>query len=308
MRKDGSLSIERYGAGDMEFACMCNQESHWRDEFVGVVDYLTHTIGADSMYLDQLSMAAGQLCYHPGHTEHAGNPAGWNQGYQKMLSQMRAGYAPEGMALLYEGASDIHGWGVSGQLISTMFSSGAYPELYKYTFPDQILVDMMNPRRNSGMRAEHVARKSTFLLYRAFVLGSYLWVYDLEMDNTFRRDPEQLERLKRQNALRSAWLENYGQGVFRDVIGLGACTPGLLVKRYLLEEGTLLACANEKRLENAVVEAEWDKEQVPVVSMRTELAPETEAPVPYELVRRDGKQWVRIPLNDQAELAVILLR
>ena len=212
--------------------------------------------------------------------------------------------------MLYEGASDIHGWGVSGQLITTMFSqaSGAYPELYKYTFPDQILVDMMNPRRNSGMRAEHVARQSTFLLYRAFVVGSYLWVYDLEMDNTFRRDPQQLERLKRQNALRSAWLENYGQGVFQDVVGLGECTPGILVKRYLLENGMLLACANEKRLKGAAVEAVWAKEHAPVVSMRTERAPETEKSVPYEMVQRDGERWVRIPLDDQAELAVILLR
>ena len=71
---------------------------------------------------------------------------------------------------------------------------GRFPEVYKYTFPDQILVDMMNPRRHSAMRPEHIARHSTEFLYKAFVMGSYFWCYDLECDNTWRRDPEQAQR------------------------------------------------------------------------------------------------------------------
>lgn len=311
MHRDGSLSIERYGAADLRFACLCNQESRWRDEFVGVVDYLTHTIGADSMYLDQLAMGSGQLCYHPGHEEHKGDPAGWNQGYEKMLSQMRAGYDEAGMALLYEGASDIHGWGVSGQLITSMFTEGqgAFPELYKYTFPDQILVDMMNANRNSGMRAAHVAKLSTKMLYRAFVCGSYLWVYDLEMDNSFRRDPEQYARLQRITALRSAWLNAYGQGVFRDVMGLGECTAETVAKRYELPDGEMLvAFSNEKRVPCAQIEVEWPEERLPQAFVRTDLAPDEEAPLPVEVFSRQGKRFVRLTLSDAPELAVLLLR
>ena len=309
MHKDGSLQIERYGAGDLEFACLCNQSTAWRDEFVGVVNYLTHDIGADSMYLDQLAMGSGQLCYHPGHSEHADNPAMWNLGYRKMLAQMREGYDQEGMALLYEGVSDLYGWGASGQLISTMFfqNCGAYPELYKYTFPDQILVDMMNPRRNSGMRAEHVARMSTFLLFRAFVVGSYLWVYDLEMDNTFRRDPEQYERLRRVTALRSAWLEAYGQGVFRDTVGLGAISGGLLAKRYELENGSLIVCANEKHVKGASVEAFWKGSERPRVWMRTDREPGREQPVDCPVEAREGGYAVSLPLCAEDELCLFRL-
>lgn len=309
MHRDGSLQIERYGAGDLEFACLCNQSTAWRDEFVGVVNYLTHDIGADSMYLDQLAMGSGQLCYHPGHTEHADNPAMWNLGYRKMLAQMREGYDQEGMALLYEGVSDLYGWGASGQLISTMFfqSCGAYPEMYKYTFPDQILVDMMNPRRNSGMRAEHVARMSTFLLFRAFVVGSYLWVYDLEMDNTFRRDPEQYERLRRVTALRSAWLEAYGQGVFRDTVGLGAVSEGLLAKRYELESGSLIVCANEKHVKGASVEAFWEGSERPRVWMRTDREPGREQPVDCAAEAREGGYAVSLPLCADDELCLFRL-
>ncbi|MEG0766944.1 MAG: DUF6259 domain-containing protein, partial [Clostridia bacterium] len=304
MRRDGTLNIEKYGAADLSFASLCNQDPTWRNEFVGVVDYLTHTIGADSMYLDQMAMATSVLCYHPEHTEHAGNPAGWNQGYERMLAQMREGYDADGMAMLYEGVSDVYGPGVSGQLISTMFylCGGAYPELYKYTFPDQILVDMMNPRRNTGMRAEHIARRSTELLYKAFVVGSYLWTYDLEWDNTFRRDPEQTERLRKQNALRSAWLMHYGQGRFTDTVGLGACTEGLLVKRFELEQGLLVAYANEKRIAGEIKIA-WPHTQAPDLRMRTYDDPDTEQAVAYCL--RDG--WICLSAPD-TELAVIIIR
>ena len=310
MRRDGSLSIERYGAADLSFACMCNQDTAWRDEFVGVVNYLTHDIGADSMYLDQLAMARGELCYHPGHAEHAGDPAGWNQGYEKMLAQMRESYDEGGMALLYEGVSDIHGWGASGQLISTMFSlnSGSYPELYKYTFPEQILVDMMNPRRNSGMRAEHVARRSTFLLYRAFVTGSYFWVYDLEMDNTFRRDPEQYARLQKTVALRNAWLAAYGQGTFRDTVGLGACAPGMLAKRFALEGGTLVAWANEKRAADAFIDVYWLGNQLPKAVARTYHCPQEERPIRQEILPHGQGAIVRLYPEAEDELGVAVLR
>ncbi len=308
MRRDGKLHIEKYGAADISFASLCNQDPAWRDVFVGVVRYLTQTIGADSMYLDQLGMAPSLLCYHPGHAEHAGNPAGWNQGYEAMLERMRSDYAPEGMALLYEGCNDIFGPGVSGQLISTMFHdhSGAYPELYKYTFPEQILVDMMNPQRNSGMRAEHVARRSTKLMYRAFVTGSYLWVYDLEFDNTWDRDPKQSERLRRQNALRSAWIMAYGHGRFTDVVGLGPCTPELMVKRFELAQGILLAYANEKRV-TGTLSVEWPFDRVPQVVKRTMEAPATEQAVSFTLEKHSGRMYA-VMEAPASELAVVVLR
>lgn len=251
---DGTLEIEKYGAGNLNFACMCTGSAAWQGRMAQTVDYLTTTIGADSMYLDQLGMAKGLLCYNEAHT-HGKNRGGWNQGYEAMLAQMRARYPEEGVALLFEGASDIHARGASGQLISTMFFNGAYPELYKYTFPDDILVDMMCPASHSAMRPAHIARKSTFLLYRAFCVGSYFWVYDLEEDNTFRWDAEQLERLKRVIAIRKAWLTQYGQGTFRDTVGLCGVPQqeGLIVKRFDLSSGVLLACANEKKADASVV-------------------------------------------------------
>lgn len=303
MRRDGKLNIEKYGAKDLTFACLCNQASEWRDEFCGVVDYLTHDIGADSMYLDQMAMAPGQPCFHPAHSEHAGHPDRWNIGYRRMLNRMRDRYDEGGMAMLYEGCSDIHGWGVSGQLISTMFFPNAYPEMYKYTFPEQILVDMMNPRRNSGMRAEHVARSSTMLLHRAFVCGSYLWVYDLENDNTFRRDPEQMERLRRIIALRRAWLEAYGQGRFVDTRDIACVPEGIICKQYEIGGDVLIACSNRKP-----VPEPYFLFAAPVdglkAAARTFSHPDEEIGIPVEAVR--NMTLIRLP--EKEELSVIILR
>ena len=252
-KRDGTPYIEHYGAG-VPFGSLCINVAPWRQRLVDTVNYLTHEIGADGMYLDQLAMAGSLKCYNPAH-DHGEDRTAWNQGYEKLLDTLRADYDPKGMALIYEGCNDIYGPGASGQLITTLGGPliGRFPEMYKYTFPDQILVDMMNPRRNSAMRPEHVARRSTEFLHHAFVIGAYLWCYDLEWDNTWRRDPEQYLRLQKIVALRKAWLEHYGQGRFTDTVGILSAPEDAMIKRFAVDGGVLLACAREGGLTGEVV-------------------------------------------------------
>lgn len=251
-KRDGTPYIEHYGAG-VPFGSLCINDTPWRDRLVDTVHYLTHELGADSMYLDQLAMAGSLKCYNPEHS-HGENRTDWNRGYEKLLDSLRANYDPEGMALIYEGCNDIYGPGASGQLITTLAAPfvGRFPEMYKYTFPDQILVDMMNPRRNSAMRPEHIARRSTEFLHHAFVIGAYLWCYDLEWDNTWRRDPEQYLRLQKIVALRKSWLAHYGHGRFTDTVGILSAPKEAMVKRYTIDGGVLLACACETGLAGEV--------------------------------------------------------
>ena len=251
-KRDGTPYIEHYGAG-VPFGSLCINDTPWRDRLVDTVHYLTHELGADSMYLDQLAMAGSLKCYNPEHS-HGENRTDWNRGYEKLLDSLRADYDPEGMALIYEGCNDIYGPGASGQLITTLAAPfvGRFPEMYKYTFPDQILVDMMNPRRNSAMRPEHIARRSTEFLHHAFVIGAYLWCYDLEWDNTWRRDPEQYLRLQKIVALRKSWLAHYGHGRFTDTVGILSAPEEAMVKRYTIDGGVLLACACETGLAGEV--------------------------------------------------------
>ena len=309
MNRDGSLFIEKYGADNLSFASLCINDTAWRRYLADTVRYLTHEIGADGMYLDQLAMATSCKCYHPGHAEHAGNPCAWNQGYLKLLAEMQADYAPEGMALIYEGCNDAYGPYASGQLVSELHCpfGGRMPQVYKYTFPDQILTDMMNPRRNSAMRPEHVARHSTELLHNAFTMGAYLWCYDLEWDNTWRRDPEQYERLKRLVALRTAWLTRYGQGRFTDTVGVTQAPENQQVRRFALADGMLLACAAEQGL-RGTVRVRWDGDQAPVCHVLTMQRPE---PIDWACALAPsvaaGEVAVTMP-EDEAALVVLTSR
>ena len=307
VKKDGTPKIENYGARNIDFACLCNQTPAWREELVRTVDYLVNTIGADSMYFDQMAMGS-VLCFNKEHKEHGKEPYWWNLGYNRILEGIEKVVDDEtGLAMLYEGCSDVFGWGSSGQLISTLFRPYSHPEMFRYTFPDHILMDMMNPRRHSGMRAEHVARKSTMHLYRAFVTGCYFWVYDLEFDNTFRRDPEQYERLKHTLKLRSAWLENYGFGKFLDTVGVKDATKGLIVKKFEIDDGILYACANEKLVENAKFEAYVDKKDVKAF-IRTYNNPDEEKEFPVTVEEENGKYVLKADYPNGEELAVIVVR
>ena len=179
------------------------------------------------------------------------------------------------------------------------------PQVYKYTFPDQILMDMMNPRRRSAMRPEHIARHSTELLHNAFTMGAYLWCYDLEEDNCWRGDDEAMARLTGILALRRAWLERYGQGRFTATVGLREFPPGCQGRRFAIGAGPLLACGGETGLHSAVL-ARWEGKGKPRCEVMTQKSP---APVAYSCLLRemDGAVWAEVPLP-QDETAVIALR
>lgn len=247
-RRNGD--IETVGYGDSEsivFATMCSGSKKWQGHLKRAVYYLVDTVGADGIYFDQLGMAKPQFCYDERHGHHI---ASWNHGYKRLLVDIIKSFKDRGEdepVIFYEGVTDIHGNYVSGQLISTFFyyHTGAYPELYRYTFPKQILIDMVYPYKGLAMRPVHVGQASREMINKAFVIETYLWIYDLEEDNTFRRDPEQLEYLKKVIRLRKVWLELYGHGVFRDTVGINVNDSDIMAKLYELGDGSvLIAVAN----------------------------------------------------------------
>ena len=305
MNRDGSRRIERYGAADLEFATLCMNDTDWRNQLVRDVSRLVKVFGADGIYFDQLCWSPSLLCYHPDHKEHLHHPAAWNQGYEKLLAAMHTQLS--GTALLTEGCCDVYGKGLSGQLISTLLrpAVSCSPEIYRYTFPDEILTDMLNPRQHSAMRAEVVARRSTFIMYRAFVLGCYFWCYDLEDDNTFERDADQKARLIRTCRLRQEWLNRYGHGTFRDREGLENVGEEQLCKRFDIEGGVLIACADETKLKGRI-SLQWHKKGKVCASLLTEQDPVPSAlPVTVTETKRGCRITARLP---STELALIIIK
>jgi len=252
--KAGELRTECYGHDEVVFAVMCSASSGWQDYLIDTIQYLVDTIGADGIYLDQLAMAGPELCHSNMHDDHHD----WNYGYGKFLNKLNTCYssvngeAAKRISLIYEGVSDIHGHKTGGQLISTFFYHhfGAFPELYRYTFPDQILVDMVYPSKGQVMRPVHISQVSEEMIDRAFIIGCYLWIYDLDEDNTFCKDPVMMQYLKDVIALRKLWLERFGNGIYKDDRGILTENKNVIVKKYILHDGNYLITICNKSKED----------------------------------------------------------
>ncbi len=233
--------VERYGSDRISFACMCPQEKLWREVIVEAASRLVSNIGADGLYLDQLAAAPPRRC-RGGH----GDPDGWNRGCCDMLREIRAACGPD-TALIVEGIAESAGPQADGMLSMSLGSldSGLFNEFYRYANPSHVLVEMMNPRKYSSMRPAHVALRSSYLMDRAFLLGSVFWVYDLEGDNSFRTDPPQHDRLRKVLRLKKEWLSSYGTGRYLDEKGILNTSAGVEVRCHGYPDGSLvLACAN----------------------------------------------------------------
>lgn len=244
--EDGSLLTEQYGAGGLRFAVQCIGSKGWRRKLEETVGYVTGDIGTDGMYLDQLVMGYPCLCKNPEHDHRYGD---WNCWYQEVLKNVhreREEKGGETLCLMHEGVSDSYGPLVSGQLVSTFsyHHTGAFPELYRFTFPEQMLVDMLYPERNMAMRPVHVGQASRDIMDRAFRTGMYYWIYDLVDDNSFTRDPKQYAYLKEMIRLRKFWLERFGQGSFCDTEYILGYTEGVEAACYELDHARLVVCSN----------------------------------------------------------------
>lgn len=149
------------------------------------------------------------------------------------------------------------------------------------------------------MRPEHVARRSTEFLHHAFVIGAYLWCYDLEWDNTWRRDPEQYLRLQKIVALRKAWLAHFGHGRFTDTVGILSAPENGMVKRFTVDGGVLLACASEQGLTGEVI--------LPYHGESKALVLTYDDPLPREadILRTEGDRlYVTLPASEMAVIVV----
>jgi len=235
-------AIESYGDNQIHFAVMSPNSTAWRERILDAIRFLVNQADADSIYLDQLAMAAPVL----GYTDH-NNPCldAWNEGYRRLLEDINIEFD---IALLYEGCSDIHGHQANGQLVSTFYfhHMGAFPELYRYTFPKQTLIDMVYPSRGQVMRPVHVSQVSREMINRAFQTGCYLWAYDLEEENSFHNDPEMMQYLIQVVSLRKKWLADWGAGTFLDDRGISPRHPiETIAKAFDLDNGnTLLTVAH----------------------------------------------------------------
>ncbi|MCR5262828.1 MAG: DUF6259 domain-containing protein, partial [Clostridiales bacterium] len=196
MEEDGTVASVSYGNPEIKFSNMCPQSKLWREEIEELVRRATDVYGIDGVYFDQLGCGV-KFCFNP---EHHHEYDGGNAGYIRILQEVADAYESthgDGLCIMGEWTIDTFGTLVDLQLSQIFYTyhTGAFPEMYRFTFPDHGVTDMLYPGQNMAMRPVHVAQSSREIMARLYENGSYFWVYDLVDDNTFTRDPEGMKRL-----------------------------------------------------------------------------------------------------------------
>ncbi len=221
MHENGEIKLSHFGNGDIVFADMCPSSRGWHDQVMEFTRHATDVYGADGIYYDVIS-ARGSWCFNPGHDHGLGE---FGLGNRWIMTDVREQFDRshgDSMMLMGEHVSDLLGGVMTLQLTQLFFKyhTGGFPEMYRYTFPEHGITDMVYPGKNMAMRPVHVANVAEEMMANAFTNGSYFWVYDLADDNTFTRDPENFALLKDLIRLRKIQLREGADLLFRDTDGI----------------------------------------------------------------------------------------
>lgn len=234
---DGELVPRRFFGHD--FVVACRGAAGYRKHMVDTVRWLLGEVGATGVYLDTFAAIGPHLCHDPEHRHP--HFATWNQ---DALDTIRAieeavrSVNPDAFTM-FECCSDIYGQWVAAQLIQGWYYRNSYPELFRYTFPECVLVDMVYPSQGQTFRPQRISDEAYDQLHRTFVNGCLIWVYDQEDERycTFRTDPKMWAHIKQILSLRERGKEFFGYGRFRDTQGLRVEHEAVTVKRYTRELG-----------------------------------------------------------------------
>lgn len=265
---DGSYSTERYAPGSPEsFAVMCPGSNEWQKLLGDFGQTAISQYRSQLIYYDQVAAARPTACYSTNHG-HDG-PGLWNQEYRSFLRQSTetsqkinrdAVFMIEGAADLYAPYALFQGY-FCPRYAGTKF---AFPELFKYTFPEVVQANFFPNTHNSANTIypglptlpHDVA---IYWLARDILLGKLFAFMDPVTD-----DEEWWAEVAKLLALRKAAAPWIGHGIFRDTVDVTHSEGRLEVKTYRWRQGgtlsTLAAVLNPEKQDKAKVTIDCDPE------------------------------------------------
>jgi hypothetical protein len=234
---DGSYIVESYRPGSPEsFAVMCPGSAEWRHLLASFAEVSAREYQSFLIYYDQVGAAKPERCYS---TEHGHTSIGsWNRNYRTLLRNANAinvgSVSP--LALAIEGAADLY---IPHALFQGYFcplyagTRFAFPELYKYTFPEAIHVTFVtNPERPANSLYPYIPvvprEQRIHWMCRDIMLGKLFEFMDpIVQDRTWWEQAGQLLALKRSAA---PWMAH---GMFRDDTNVVSADPSLEVRTFV---------------------------------------------------------------------------
>ncbi|MBE3583574.1 MAG: hypothetical protein IMX01_05610 [Limnochordaceae bacterium] len=205
-----------------DFTVNCRGAAGYQRQIVDTVCWLVGEAQASGVYLDCFAAIGPYPCYAPEH--HHAHPLTWNVDAQRLLAQLDRRLAERGLEpfLMIEGCGDLYAPYLTAGLVHGWYYAHAYPEAYRYTFPEYLGVDMVYPSQGQRFRPAGISALAYDQLHRTFILGHYFWFYDQEDERfcNFRTDPAMWAYVRQVLALRAAVRPFLQQGEFLDDLGV----------------------------------------------------------------------------------------
>ena len=85
----GELHFETYAADSGRLASMCTYTKFWQDKITEIVERIGVELGANAVYIDQISAADPRLCFDKSHGHPLGGGGWWVDGYKEMLKKIQ---------------------------------------------------------------------------------------------------------------------------------------------------------------------------------------------------------------------------
>jgi uncharacterized protein DUF6259 len=212
---------------------MCNSCAGWRNRVKDNIRYVIDVLGADGVYIDQLN-GTPQNCYDSTHN----HDMAWKLNNHRLMTEVREelGEKYAGKIFLFsEWLSDVMATELDAQLIHTCWGSGlkyAFPEMFKYTFPESALFDQVLQKPWGGNPEDVEGDHAKEVVCRMFVNDILFWCYD-HVPNT----PEVGEFLKKTVELRRRVSKYLESGGFVDDVPVVEINGDAVVKSYESRNG-----------------------------------------------------------------------
>ncbi len=234
------------------FTLNCPGDKTWQHDLTDICDFAAEAYGAKGVYLDQLGSAEPFPCYQKDHTHE--NIGEFNQGYLKVLSDLRSRLRardPDSY-LMTENCGDIYSAYTWGNLTWNGTDYDEFYNLFRYTFPEYVQVNMVNHR---AWEKEEERRGEVFYtdIERCVLMGNILWIGLCSRFDNPKLKKERVYVLKAA-AFRKRIAPWVAAGTYMDDLCVKKNPSGLAASSFAVgDNSALLLVGNAGQKENAAV-------------------------------------------------------
>lgn len=246
--QEGNTIEEVYGPA--HFTVNCPSDTLWQNYLIDTAEFAARAYGCKGVYLDQLGSAEPYACYNESHS-HGKRAGDFNQGYLYILRTLlpRLRDNDPDAYLMIENCGDIYSAYCWGSLTWNGDTFDEFFNLFKYTFPEYVQVNMVGPRAWVS-DPEETRRWFYKDMQRAVLLGSVLW---LGITDHLERYPDEY-RVYARRALefRKALQPLLKIGCFSDNLFVQKVSDGCDACCWKLNDGRILFIAGNHELRQDV--------------------------------------------------------